>query len=105
MKKVIALALMFVMVAASPGFCLMETADRLVVKDRVASDLRPERDAGRLIGYTKDNLFKGFDMLMKPMAPVTDPMRKFTKEAFKFPLKIVNTTWDFMTKPIPGYKA
>ena len=105
MKKVIALVLMLVMVAASPGFCLMDTVDRLVVKDRAASDLRPERDAGRLIGYTKDNLFKGFDMIMKPMAPVTGPMRKFTGEVLKFPVKIVNTTWDLVTKPIPGYKA
>ncbi len=105
MKKLIALVLMLVVVAASPGFCVMETVDRLVVKDRVASDFRPERDAGRLVGYTKDNLFKGFDMLMKPMAPVTGPIRHFTGEALKFPVKIVNTTWDFMTRPIPGYKA
>lgn len=105
MKKVIALALMLVMVASSPGFCIMDEVDRLVVKDRVASDIRPERDAGRLIGYTKDNLFKGVDMLLKPVAPVTDPIRKFTGEALKFPVKIVNTTWDFITKPIPGYKA
>jgi|GEM_PF-3513650 len=105
MKKVIALALILMVVASSPGFCLMETVDRLVVKDRVASDFRPERDAGRLIGFTKDNLFKGFDMLMKPIAPVTGPMRKFTNEALKFPLKAINATYDFVTKPIPSYKA
>ncbi len=103
MKKVIASALILMMVAASPGFC--GTVDRVLVKDRVASDIRPERDAGRLIGFTKDNLYKGFDMVMKPMAPVTDPMRKFTGEVLHFPIKIVNATWDFMTKPLPGYKA
>ena len=105
MKKVIALFLMLLMVASSPGFCMLDTVDRILVKDRVASDLRPERDAGRLVGYTKDNLFKGFDMIMKPMAPVTDPIRKVTGEALKLPFKLVNTTWDFLTKPIPGYKA
>ena len=104
MKKVIALALMFAMIGSSPGFCMLDTVDRILVKDRVASDLRPEHDLGRLIGFTKDSLFKGFDMLMKPMAPVTDPIRKFTNEALKAPIKVVNATYDFVTSPIPGYK-
>lgn len=104
MKKVIALTLVAIMVAASPGFCMLETVDRILVKDRVASDLRPERDLGRLIGFTKDNLFKGFDMLMKPMAPVTGPIRKVTGEVLKAPITVVNATYDFVTKPLPGYK-
>lgn len=104
MKKVIALALILGMISASPGYCLLDTVDRVVVKDRVASDLGPEKDAGRLIGYTKDTTFKGFDMLMKPIKPVSDPMRKFTGDVLKLPVKAVNMTWDFITKPIPGYK-
>ncbi len=104
MKKVIALVLVLVLAGASPGFCMLDTVDRIVVKDRVASDFRPERDLGRLIGFTKDSLFKGFDMLMKPIAPVSDPMRKVTKEVLQAPITIVNATYDFVTKPIPGYK-
>lgn len=104
MKKVIALALVMMMVGASPGFSMLEAVDRIVVKDRVASDFRPEHDLGRLIGFTKDNLFKGFDMLMKPIAPVSDPMRKITKDVLKAPITVVNATYDFVTKPIPGYK-
>ncbi len=105
MKKVIALMLLMVMVVGlSPGYS-METVDRILVKDRVASDIRPERDAGRLIGYTKDNFFKGFDMLLKPVDPVVGPVRKLTGEVLKYPKMIVNTTWDFLTKPIPGYTA
>ncbi|HCM42672.1 MAG TPA: hypothetical protein PLY88_08605 [Candidatus Omnitrophota bacterium] len=104
MKKVIALALVMMMVGASPGFSMLETADRILVKDRVASDFRPEHDLGRLIGFTKDSLFKGFDMLMKPIAPVSDPVRKVTGEVIKAPIKVVNATYDLVTKPIPGYK-
>lgn len=104
MKKVIALALVMMMVGVSPGFSMLATVDRILVEDRVASDIRPERDLGRLLGFTKDTFFKGFDMLMKPITPISDPMRKVTGEVLKAPITVVNATYDFVTKPIPGYK-
>lgn len=104
MKKVIGLFLVMMMIGVSPGFSMLATVDRIAVDDRVASDIRPERDLGRLIGFTKDSLFKGFDMLMKPIAPISDPVRKVTGEVLKAPITVVNTTYDFVTKPIPGYK-
>lgn len=104
MKKIMALALIMMLVGISPSFAMLETVDRIVVKDRIASDFRPEHDLGRLVGFTKDNLFKGFDLLMKPIAPVSDPMRKATGEVIKAPIKVVNATYDLVTKPIPGYK-
>ena len=57
MKKVIALALTLMVVASSPGFCLMDTVDRLVVKDRVASDLRPECDEKKRAGISSRSFF------------------------------------------------
>lgn len=104
MKKVVAIALMLTLLGVSPGYSFVDTVDRVVVKDRVASDIGPERDAGRLIGYTLDTSKKGFDMLLKPAEPVVSPVRKFTGEALKLPKTMINMTWDFLTKPIPGYK-
>ena len=99
MKKIAAVLILAMIVGTVPAWALSRTLDNFVAEHK-KSEMAPVRDADRIVG----GLNHGIHMMSDPVMErggdkIAEPIRTVKDESIKGTKRLINETWNLLTKP------
>ena len=96
MKKIALLVTVLVIAMAVPAWSMVGAVDR-TIDHTMKSDIGPVADTGRVLDFTNKGIDKTYHVVMDPLKPVLDPIRKVRDESVRGTKAVINTLWDVLT--------